>query len=251
MISHFGSPTDPAVLLVAGIGSAMDWWEPEFCSALAAGGRYVIRYDHRDTGDAPSSPPGRPDYTGDDLVSDAAAVLDQLGVAAAHVVGLSMGGALAQLLALDHPDRVLSLTAVSTTAGAGDDDLPSPSSSLQLPPDPDWTDDEAVVEYLVASQRAMAAAPFDEAEVRAVARVAVSRTKNHESSQKNHVAAGGSGAWRHRLGEIRVPTLVIHGDEDPLFPCRTGRRWPGRSPARGWWSCRARATSSRAATGRW
>jgi pimeloyl-ACP methyl ester carboxylesterase len=218
VISTFGSPTDPAVLLVAGIGSSMDWWEPEFCGSLT--GRYVIRYDHRDTGDAPSYPPGRPGYTGEDLVTDAVAVLDEVGVAAAHVVGLSMGGTLAQLLTLDHPDRVLSLTAISTTAGVGDPDLPG--ASLAEIPDPDWTSDEAVVSYFVESQRALAVAPFDEAEVRAVAAIAVSRTKNHESSQKNHMAAGGSGSWRHRLGEIAVPALVIHGDQDPLFPLPHG-----------------------------
>lgn len=215
MISTFGSPADPAVLLIAGIGSSMDWWEPEFCRSLA--GRFVIRYDHRDTGDAPSYPPGRPGYTGDDLVTDAVAVLDEVEVAAAHVVGLSMGGALAQLVTLDHPDRVLSLTAISTTAGAGDPDLPGPSSLAEVP-DPDWADDKAMVSYFVESQRALAVAPFDEAEVRAVAAIAVSRTKNHESSQKNHLAAAGSGSWRHRLGEIAVPALVIHGDHDPLFP---------------------------------
>ncbi|HEX6360015.1 alpha/beta hydrolase [Actinophytocola sp.] len=219
MISTFGSPSAPAVLLIAGIGSTMDWWEPGFCRLLE--GRHVIRYDHRDTGDAPSYPPGRPGYTGDDLVTDAAAVLDEVGVAAAHVVGISMGGALAQLLTLNHPDRVLSLTAMSTTAGPGDPDLPGPSSLVDVP-EPDWADDAAVVSYLVESQRAVAEGPFDEAEVRAVATIAVSRTKNHESSQKNHLAAAGSGSWRHRLGEITVPVLVIHGDQDPLFPLPHG-----------------------------
>ena len=222
MISTFGSPGDPAVLLIGGSGASMDWWEPEFCTSLA--GRYVIRYDHRDTGEAPSYPPGQPGYTGDDLITDAVAVLDEVGVAAAHVVGISMGGALAQLLTLDHPTRVLSLTAISTTAGAGDEDLPgmSPALAGTTPPEPDWHDDEAVIDYLVAGQRALATEPFDEAEIRAIAAVAVARTKNNESSQKNHYATEGSRSWRHRLGEITVPTLVIHGDQDPLFPLPHG-----------------------------
>lgn len=224
--STFGSSAAPAVLLIGGIGASMDWWEPEFCDRLAAGGRYVIRYDHRDTGESPSYPPGSPGYTGLDLVTDAIAVLDQLGVGAAHVMGLSMGGALAQELALDHPARVLSLTLVSTTAGAGDDDLPGmtpeATAAFRELPEPDWADDAAVVEYLVAGQRASAAGPFDEAEVRAVARIAVARTENNESSQKNHLAADGGGSWRHRLGEITVPTLVLHGDSDPLFPLPHG-----------------------------
>jgi pimeloyl-ACP methyl ester carboxylesterase len=224
VISTFGSSGDPAVLLIHGSGASMDWWEPEFCSSLA--GRYVIRYDHRDTGDAPSYPPGQPGYTGEDLITDAVAVLDEVGVAAAHVVGISMGGALAQLVTLDHPTRVLSLTAMSTSAGAGDDDLPSMSPALAEAfaalPEPDWTDDEAVVAYLVASQRVVATEPFDEAEIHAIATVAVARTKNNESSQKNHHATEGSRSWRHRLGEITVPTLVIHGADDPLFPLPHG-----------------------------
>lgn len=228
MISTFGTASDPAVLLIAGSGSSMDWWEPEFCQRVADGGRYVIRYDHRDTGEAPSYPPGEPGYTGDDLVTDALAVLDELGVAAAHVVGISMGGALAQILALDHPDRVLSLTAISTSGSAGDDDMPGMSPETvaafgALPEPTDWTDDAAVVEYIVDSQRIMSAKPFDEEETRRIARIAVARTKNNESSHRNHHAtSGGSGPWRHRLGEIKVPTLVLHGDEDPLFPLPHG-----------------------------
>ncbi|MFI7676266.1 alpha/beta fold hydrolase [Actinophytocola sp. NPDC049390] len=218
-VSTFGSPDDPAVLLIHGAGASMDWWPPAFCRMLT--GRYVIRYDHRDTGDAPGYPPGEPGYTGTDLVTDALAVLDSLGVAAAHVVGISMGGALAQVLTLDHPSRVRTLTAISTSAGAGDPDLPG-MVPVEFPPEPDWSDDAAVVAYLVASQRAMSAEPFDEEEVRSIATIAVSRTTNQESSQKNHHATEGSGSWRHRLPEIAVPTLVLHGDSDPLFPLPHG-----------------------------
>lgn len=221
MIETVGAPTDPAVLLIAGSGSSMDWWEPEFCARLAAGGRHVIRYDHRDTGDAASYPPGQPGYTGNDLVTDAVAVLDEVGVTAAHVVGISMGGALAQVLTLNHPTRVLSLTAISTTAGAGDDDLPG-AEAMDLPEEPDWTDDTAVIDYLVSSQRALATKPYDETEIRTIATRAVARTKNNESSQKNHHATQGSGPWRHRLPEITAPTLVLHGDKDPLFPLPHG-----------------------------
>src|SRR3954454_4016983 len=97
----FGDPGDPPILLVMGISASMLWWEEGFCRRLAAGGRFVIRYDHRDTGRSVTYEPGRPRYTGADLVADAAGVLDAHHIAAAHVVGVSMGGALAQLLALD------------------------------------------------------------------------------------------------------------------------------------------------------
>ena len=111
----FGEPADPPILLVMGIGASMLWWEEGFCRMLAGSRRFVIRYDHRDTGRSVTYEPGRPAYTGADLVSDAAGVLDAYGLPAAHVVGVSAGGAFAQLLALDFADRVLSLVLISTT----------------------------------------------------------------------------------------------------------------------------------------
>ena len=111
----FGDPADPPILLVMGIGASMLWWEEGFCRMLADGGRFVIRYDHRDTGRSVDLRAGAPGYTGADLVADAAGVLDAYGIAAAHMVGVSAGGAFAQLLALDFPDRVLSLVLISTS----------------------------------------------------------------------------------------------------------------------------------------
>src|SRR6266540_1958073 len=121
-VETFGEQSDPAVLLIMGAGASMDWWEDEFCERLAAGSRYVIRYDHRDTGQSISYPPGAPGYTGGELVADAVGVLDALDVRRAHVVGQSMGGALAQVMALDHPRRVASLTLVATSPAGPDAD---------------------------------------------------------------------------------------------------------------------------------
>ena len=116
----FGDPADPPLLLIGGMSASMLWWDDAFCAALAAGGRRVIRYDHRDTGRSVTYEPGRPGYNGADLVADAARLLDAYEIRAAHVVGLSMGGALAQVLALDFPDRVASLVLMSTSpAGPG------------------------------------------------------------------------------------------------------------------------------------
>src|SRR5689334_6724496 len=105
----FGDPADPPVILVMGMSASMLWWDEGFCRMLAAGGRFVVRYDHRDTGRSQTDEPGRPTYTGMDLVGDIARVLDAYGIGAAHVLGLSMGGGLAQVLALDRPERVASL----------------------------------------------------------------------------------------------------------------------------------------------
>ena len=124
----FGNPHDPPILLIMGIGASMLWWEEGFCRMLADGGRFVIRYDHRDTGRSVTYEPGRPEYTGADLLADAARVLDAYALAAAHIVGVSAGGAFAQLLTLDATDRVLSLTLISTTPAVPiKRELPPPS----------------------------------------------------------------------------------------------------------------------------
>src|SRR3954452_13190792 len=121
----FGDRRHLPVLLVMGVSASMLWWEEGFCRMLADGGRLVIRYDHRDTGRSVTYEPGNPGYASTDLVADAAGVLDAYGIPAAHIVGVSMGGALAQLLAMDFPDRVLSLVLISTSpALPGERELP-------------------------------------------------------------------------------------------------------------------------------
>ena len=114
-VDTFGDPADPAILLISGSGAPMDWWEPEFCQRLADGWRFVIRYDHRDTGRSVSYEPGAPPYSFGDLVADAVGVLDAFGLARAHLVGISMGGAIGQLVAIEQPDRVESLTLIATS----------------------------------------------------------------------------------------------------------------------------------------
>ena len=121
-VQTFGEAVEPAILLVAGAASSMDWWEDELCERLAYGPRFVIRYDLRDTGQSVSYEPGAPQYGGQDLVADAVGILDVLRVGRAHVVGISMGGGIAQHLALDHADRVTSLTTTSSRTCAGTPD---------------------------------------------------------------------------------------------------------------------------------
>ncbi|HEX2131681.1 MAG TPA: alpha/beta hydrolase [Actinophytocola sp.] len=222
-VSTFGAATDPAVLLIGGGGASMDWWEPEFCAAVAEAGRYVIRYDHRDTGESVSYPPGAPGYRAEDLTEDPVAILAALGVRQAHVVGVSMGGGIAQLLTLAHPDVVRTLTLISTSGGAGDPDLP-PMADFEPPPEPDWSDRDAVLDYHVEAQRPYASPtrPYDAEAVRAVAARAYDRTTSPESAANNHYLAEGGEPWRSKLPAITVPTLVLHGTEDPLFPLPHG-----------------------------
>ncbi len=224
-VETFGSAADPAVLLIAGASGSMLSWADEFCVRLAAGARYVVRYDHRDTGRSVTYPPGEPGYEFPDLAADAVGVLDALGVSAAHVVGISMGGGIAQLVALDFADRVASLTLISSSpAGPNEPDLPPMSPALLEhfagggTPVPDWGDRDAVIEYLVEAQRPFVGSrPVDVGAAREVAGRVVDRALNIASSA-NHLQVGGGEPWRARLGSIEVPVLVVHGDVDPLVP---------------------------------
>lgn len=231
----FGDPDDPAVLLIMGSGASMLWWEEPFCRMLADGGRFVIRYDHRDTGRSTSYPVGEPAYTGADLVADAVAVLDGYGIAAAHVVGVSMGGALAQVLALDYPDRVRSLVLISTSfAMPTDRELPSSTEEFGRffqGAAADWSDADSVVEFLVGYSRVLTGGrrAFDEAAVRELARREVARSRNFASAQ-NHDVMADDGRTRGPLSAIASPTLVIHGSADPLFPIGHGEALAAEIP---------------------
>ena len=219
----FGDAGDAPILLVMGIGGSMLWWEEGFCRMLAGGGRFVIRYDHRDTGRSATYEPGRPAYTGHDLVTDATAVLDAYELPAAHVVGVSAGGAFAQLLALDFAGRVLSLVLISTSpATPGDRRLPPPTEEFGrfvASAEVDWSEPESVIEYLVGYSRVLNgdARPFDEDASRALVRRDVERASNVAALQ-NHDTITDDDQPREPLSSIKVPTLVIHGTADPMFP---------------------------------
>ena len=223
----FGDPADPPILLVMGVGASMLWWEEGFCRMLADGRRFVIRYDHRDTGCSVTYEPGRPGYTGADLVADAAGVLDAYDIPAAHMVGVSAGGALAQLLALDFPERVLSLVLMSTS--------PAVSTGRRLPPpseeftrfaagvEVDWTDSDSVVEYLVGYSRVLAGGQrtFDERALRELARREVERARDFAAARNHDVLPDDERSHRP-VSSISAPTLVIHGTADPMFPIGHG-----------------------------
>jgi predicted dithiol-disulfide oxidoreductase (DUF899 family)/pimeloyl-ACP methyl ester carboxylesterase len=220
------------VLLIGGAAATMDWWEDEFCERIAAGGRYVVRYDNRDTGRSTSSPAGRPNYTGMDLTADAIGLLDALDVAQAHLIGISMGGGIAQEIALQYPERVASLVVLSTTpvgpAGPDRPELPSMSPELRQSfsdpgPDPDWTDREVAIDEMVKGERLFSGRyRVDESRVRAVAGRAFDRTIDFAASQTNHWILDGGESSGSPVNEITAPTLVLHGTDDPLFPIGHG-----------------------------
>jgi pimeloyl-ACP methyl ester carboxylesterase len=222
-VETFGSPANPAVLLVDGAAASMLWWEAELCERIARGGRFVIRYDNRDTGRSTSYPPGRPGYTYMDLARDALGVLDALDVERAHIVCRSMSGGIGLILGVDHPDRVLSLTFVSTSTG--EDGLPPPSDELAAAPAaPDPADPAAVVDFVVASAKAYSGGSpfFDETATRALVERDVARTRDIASTLANHYAMTFD-VPAHDFGDIKAPTLVVHGDRDPAFPLPHGR----------------------------
>jgi pimeloyl-ACP methyl ester carboxylesterase len=239
-VESFGDPADPAVLLIHGAGHSLLAWDEEFVGRLVAGGRRVIRYDSRDAGRSTSFPVGAPGYGLGDLVADAVGLLDELGITAAHVVGMSQGAAVAQLLALDHADRVASLTLASSTPGGPGhhySDLPAPSPELQEffadePAAPEWSDRAAVIDYLVEAERPFAAhsRPFDTEGMRAAAARIVDRTADIAAQLTNPFMISAGEPWRDRLGRIGTPTLVLHGTEDPMFPIGHGEALAAEIP---------------------
>jgi pimeloyl-ACP methyl ester carboxylesterase len=232
----FGDPADPPLLLIMGLGGSMLWWEEGFCRMLADRGRFVIRYDHRDTGRSVTYEPGRPEYTGADMVDDAVGVLDAYGIPAAHVVGVSAGGAFAQVLALDFADRVLSLVLISTSLAVPSDRKLPPSTEefgrFLATAEVDSSDAASLIEYSVDYYRLLAGSqrPFDEAAARELVRRDVERARNFAAAQ-NHDALGDGEPSHEPLSSIAAPTLVIHGTADPMFPLEHGEALADEIPA--------------------
>ncbi len=222
-VQTFGDRSDPAILLIAGATCSMDWWDEGFCQELADGRRLVIRYDLRDTGRSTTSTPGNPDYTLEDLTDDAIALVESLGLATCHLVGTSMGGMIGQRFALRRPELVASLTLLSTTPGQpGEPDLPPPDGRLftyaERASVPDWQDRQQVIDFITRSQAAMAGPDsFDGSWARQISGRCFDRSSSLAASQ-NHPMLLTAGSPRARLGEITLPTLIMHGTEDPLFP---------------------------------
>ena len=230
-IEHFGDAADPLVLLVG--GTTMLSWPDELCEALARRGRHVVRYDLRDCGTSTTEDPEAPGYTLRDLAADAAALARGLDDRPAHLAGIGVGGMVAQVAALDHPDAFSALTLVGTRAvapGPVDDDLPDHDqetmdrwSALSMP---DWSDRAAVAEFAAAGAEVLG---DDPATARATAERIFDRTPSTQPSVQlaNQLGMVFSRLdcqprWRERLPELSLPALVVHGRRDRFFPVGNG-----------------------------
>ena len=234
---QIGDPAQPPLLLVMGLGMQLINWDLELCEQFAARGFRVIRFDNRDSGlstqvDAPVPNLVRgmaglridAPYLLEDMADDAFALLDHLGIEAAHVVGASMGGMIAQTMAIRRPERVLSLTSIMSTTGArraGRPKLRVWSVLTRRAP----TEKDAYIEHFVRVFRMIGSKgfPADLDRVRESAAATYERGHNPAGTGRQLAAIMASGDRTQELREIRVPTTVIHGKDDPLIPFRGGR----------------------------
>jgi pimeloyl-ACP methyl ester carboxylesterase len=226
----FGDPAATPLLLISGLGVQMIGWDAEFCELLASRGFHVIRYDNRDVG-LSTWMDGGPGYTLDDMAADAAGLLKALGIPAAHIVGASMGGFIGQLVALNHPDRVLTLTSMISGPNGEHHVQPTPEAmALLMTPVPETREER--IDLGVRSKRELLgpADPFDESYERVRVAMAVDRAYHPAGFVRQLQAITSAPSRLSRLAELRVPTLVVHGDADILVPVDNGRLVAGAIP---------------------
>ena len=237
----FGEPSAPPLLLVMGLGGQMIAWDEEFCNQLAAQGYWVVRFDNRDVGlstrfDELGIPnilemiqaqamgeTIKPPYLLKDMADDTVGLLDALGIGSAHIVGVSMGGMIVQEMVIYHPERVRTMTSIMSTTGNPDLPPSKPEAmAMLMEPAP-----EGRTEYIQNSVRASQVLngpeiPLDLDRVREKAGLAFDRGLSPAGTTRQLAAILGSGSRKIALGAVTVPTLVIHGDTDPLVPVEGG-----------------------------
>lgn len=218
-----GDPDGVPLLLVAGHGSQLLVWHEELCQGFADRGFVVVRFDNRDAGLSTRLPAGS-SYSLSDMAGDAVAVLDDAGLGAAFVAGVSLGGIVAQTMAIDHPDRVLGLISISSMTGNLDHGAPPQELLDHLTAEPE-DDPERLVEQQVAQRRLWASPDwFDEDAVREYFRACAARSApSRDGAVRQLEAVLLSGPRDDGLRKLDVPTLVIHGELDPLVPPEGGR----------------------------
>ncbi len=236
-LETFGDPKAPTLVLIAGLATQMISWQEPFCDLLAARGFHVIRFDNRDCGLSTwmeaAGPPDmaaafsgdpHPAYQLDDMAADVVGLLDALGIQAAHIVGASMGGFIAQLVTINHPDRVLSLTSIMSGPGGSDTVPPKPEGAAILTAPPPPTREERI-ELAMSIHRTLAGAgdQLPDAVERAQAERDVDRAYYPMGVGRQLIAILAAKSRLERLKQVQVPTLVIHGTDDVLVPIENGR----------------------------
>jgi pimeloyl-ACP methyl ester carboxylesterase len=246
----FGERGRPLVL-VMGIGAQRVFWDDELCARFASSGFQVARFDHRDIGestrlDAPVPHPGRTlvrrmlgaridaPYTLSDMAMDVAGLIEALGWSSAHVVGVSLGGMVGQHLAIEHPHRVRSLVSIMSTPGRRRY-LPEPRALRALfAPAPRTAEQAGLHAERLFTEIGSPAWPAEGTRLRAIGELAHSRGLSPRGFLRHFAAALASGDRTLHLRSVRVPTLVIHGSRDPMFPLRAGRDMARTMPDATW-----------------
>lgn len=229
----FGDINNPTILLIMGATASMIWWEEDFCKRLSNQGFHIIRYDNRDTGKSITYEYGHPEYNFDDLADDAIQVLDAYKVDKAHIIGMSMGGIITQIIALKHPGRILTISLIMTSNF--DSSLPRKDSkvteSLGELKIKNWQSKDEVIEYLMKKSKVLIGTKyiFDEKRIRKLNEEEFDRASNLQS-RENHGFIRGWGSYLSRIDEINAPTLVIHGTKDPIIPYEHGVHLSGIIP---------------------
>jgi pimeloyl-ACP methyl ester carboxylesterase len=221
----FGEANAETVLLINGLGSQMTRWPAEFCALLVAQGLRALRFDNRDVGKSTWLAADAA-YTVEDMAADAMAVLDAAGVAKAHIVGMSMGGMIAQAVAYAYPARTLSLTSIMSATGNPDLPPATPAAwAVISQPSPDPRDREAFLDHAVENAEVIGspAYPWPPGALRERAAQEVDRAFNPAGVARQMAAIRASGDRRAKVATITAPTVVLHGAVDPLVPPEGGR----------------------------
>jgi pimeloyl-ACP methyl ester carboxylesterase len=219
----FGDPSARPLLLIGGLADQLIHWDDELCRDLSRRGHYVIRFDNRDSGLSTKFDQAAPPYTLDDMADDTVGLLDALGVRKAHICGASMGGMIAQTVAIRHPSRVRSLISIYSTTG--NKDLPAPRPDvMELLFAPAPSEREAYIDHMVMLFKTMAGPgfPFDEAWTRMITARAYDRCYCPEGTGRQLLAIMNQANRKKALAFVTVPTLVIHGTDDPVVPMEAG-----------------------------
>ena len=239
----FGNPEDPAVILIMGIACQLIVWPDSLCEGLAAKGYHVIRFDNRDVGlsskiesagvpdlmaavtAAMTGQPVEAPYTLDDMADDTVGLMSVLGIEKAHIVGVSMGGMIAQLVAIRHPERTKSLVSIMSTTGKRDLPMAKPEVTAALMTPPPDQERETLIEFQMKFWRIVGSPkyPATDAELRSLCTRIVDRQRYPQGFVRQATAVVASPPRNEALSKVTAPALVLHGAVDPFVPVECGK----------------------------